>query len=79
MEERGVQQWLIFDWAESGVPIVDAVPRRRGFGTELLSQRIPYELKGRGSFEFKPGGLQSRIEFPLLAGNSILQTNGVSR
>ena len=79
VEERGTQRWLVFDWIEHGVPIVDAVPRRRGFGTELLSQRIPYELKGRGSFEFKPGGLQSRIEFPLLPGSSVLQTNGVPR
>lgn len=79
VEDRDRQQWLVLDWTEGGVPIVDSAPRRRGFGTELLSRRVPYELKGRGRFELRPGGLYSCIEFPLVAGESILQTNGVSR
>ena len=78
IEERDHQIWLSLDWLESGVPIVDAFPRRRGFGAELVSRRIPYELKGHGSLELKPGGLVSHIEFPLVPGDSILQTDGVS-
>jgi PAS domain S-box-containing protein len=77
IEAREGQNWLVLRWIESGVPIVDAVPRRQGFGSELISRRIPYELRGTGTFELKPGGLESRIEFPLRPGDSILQTGGV--
>lgn len=77
VEPRDGQPWLILDWTESGVPIVDAAPRHRGFGAELVSRRIPYELRGSGDFELRPGGLHSHIEFPLIAGESILQTDGV--
>jgi len=79
VSERDGQDWLALRWSESGVPIVTSAPARRGFGAELISRRIPYELRGRGSFELRPGGLSSEIEFPLMAGDSILQTNGVSR
>jgi PAS domain S-box-containing protein len=75
VEERGSHNWLVLDWKETGVAIVDAAPRRRGFGAELISRRIPYELKGHGSVELKPGGVESRIEFPLIEGESILQTD----
>lgn len=78
IEERNQQNWVCLDWKETGVPIVEAFPRRSGFGAELVSRRIPYELKGHGSFELKPGGLVSHIEFPLGPGDSILQTDGVS-
>ena len=77
VEELNGQSWLALDWVESGVPIVEALPRRQGFGSELISRRVPYELKGHGHFELRPGGLFSHIEFPLTTGNSILQTNGV--
>jgi two-component sensor histidine kinase len=78
VEARDGQKWLVLGWAESGVPIVDAAPRRRGFGSELVSRRIPYELKGQGGFELRPGGLHSHIEFPLIEGESILQTDGAA-
>lgn len=77
VEERAGQDWLVLDWTESGVPIVNAAPRRQGFGTELVARRIPYELKGHGRFDLRPGGLHSRIEFPLTAGDSIFQTGEV--
>ncbi|MBA2466935.1 MAG: PAS domain S-box protein, partial [Sphingomonas sp.] len=76
-EQRELATWLVLRWRESGVPVGEVAPRRRGFGAELISKRIPYELKGKGSFELKPGGLESRIEFPLLRGESILQTSGL--
>lgn len=78
-EPRNGQDWLVIEWRERGVAIVDAVPRRQGFGSELISRRIPYELKGHGSFTLQPGGLESRIEFPLVAGESILQTDAGAR
>lgn len=79
IECRDQHDWLVLEWKETGVPIVDAAPRRRGFGSELISRRIPYELRGHGSVELKPGGVESRIEFPLIEGESILQTDAGGR
>ncbi|WP_420138864.1 PAS domain-containing protein [Sphingomonas sp.] len=79
VEIRGGEDWLVLDWVEHGVPIVDAAPRRWGFGSELIARRIPYELRGKGSLTLQPGGLISRIEFPLRVGDGILQTNGIDR
>ncbi len=78
-EVREGANWLVIVWREHGVPIVGAVPRRYGFESELISRRIPYELKGHGRIDLKPGGLESRIEFPLVDGESILQTDAGGR
>ena len=75
VEAREGRRWLVIYWREHGVPILDAAPRREGFGAELIRRRIPYELKGHGSFELTPGGVESCIEFPLVHGESILQTD----
>ena len=52
-----------------------AKPDRLGFGTELITQRVPYELKGSGQMEFRADGLLATIEFPLEKLPSILQTD----
>ena len=62
-EDRGSVPWLVLDWAEDGVP--DPMPGRRGFGTELLEQTLPYELKAEVEQEFGLNGLRCRIAFPL--------------
>ena len=49
--------------------------RREGFGTQLIKRRVPYELQGRGSLEFDLAGVHCRLEFPLVRGDSILQTD----
>jgi hypothetical protein len=46
-----------------------------GFGTELITRRVPYELKGRGEMVFADGSLTATIEFPLRDGSSILETS----
>jgi CheY-like chemotaxis protein len=76
-EKRG-GLWLSFDWTEEGapahrVPLPDA-PRRRGFGSELIEDRIPYELRGRGRVTIEPAGARCHLEFPLQSGASILET-----
>lgn len=57
--------WFVLTWSESGVPIGKAVPDRKGFGTELVTRRIPYELGGSGTMDFTPAGLRTEIAFPL--------------
>jgi PAS domain S-box-containing protein len=72
-ERRLDQGWLEFPWSETGVELGPEVPRRKGFGTELITRRVPYELRGKGELKLEPGGLQCRIEFPLTLEESILQ------
>ena len=81
-DRRGAS-WLGFDWIEEGAPERappdPAVPRRRGFGSELIEARIPYELGGRGTAAIEAGGARCRLEFPLRDGDSILETDAPRR
>lgn len=49
-------------------------PKRKGFGSQLIEQRVPYELQGYGELVIAPGGAQAIIEFPLQSGASVLET-----
>lgn len=75
VETRGDVPWLVFTWRETGVRVAAAAPRRRGFGTELVVDRAPYELGGRGALVLLPGGVECVLEFPLTPQNSVLQTD----
>lgn len=75
--------WLSLDWTERGAPdrarpIAEEQPRR-GFGSELIEGRIPYELRGSGKLAVMPGGAQCHLEFPLRAGASVLETSAPHR
>lgn len=72
------QPWLRFEWRESGLPERLKPPTRQGMGSILIEQRVPYELNGRGELEFLPEGLVCVIEFPIMAGDSILETDTVT-
>lgn len=74
---EGEDPWLYLVWRESGVNVQPA--SRRGFGTELICRRVPYELKGRGSVNIDSHGAQAIIEFPLRPGESILQTDATKQ
>lgn len=66
--------WLRFTWTETGI-VPPEEPRRQGFGTELVTRRVPFELGGRGAIAFEGDRLVATIEFPLLPGDSVLQTD----
>ena len=74
-QEEAGDRWLQLRWAETGGRVVSSAPRREGFGTELITMRVPYELQGRGQLDLRPGGMQALIAFPLRPGDSVLQTN----
>ena len=81
-EKRG-GLWLAFDWIEEcalarPVP-APGTPRRRGFGSELIEGRIPYELRGRGQGTIEPGGARCHLEFPLQGRRSVLETGPPQR
>lgn len=81
--ETGRDLWLRFDWTEraahSQPPPDPSVPRRRGFGSELVEERIPFELGGRGEIVVGSGGAHCHLEFPLREGGSILDTGAPQR
>ncbi|MCE7029656.1 sensor histidine kinase [Jiella avicenniae] len=58
------ERMLDFCWKETGV-IIDRPPSRTGFGTELLSRSLAYELRADVTIDFEPDGLRCRIVFPL--------------
>jgi len=72
--EKHEKPWLAIDWAEDGAPSRPP-PTRRGFGTELIEAKIPYELRGSGKTTIEPGGARCHIEFPLREAESILETD----
>jgi PAS domain S-box-containing protein len=69
------EDWLAIEWRESGVSHDVQTPGRSGFGTQLITRRVPYELHGSGEITFLPDGLQCLIRFPLKRGDSVLQTD----
>jgi len=75
--EREGTPWLTFEWIESGVPGTPHAigPRRRGFGSELVEGRVPYELGGKGAIDIRPEGAHCRLECPLGSGASVLETS----
>ena len=76
--DRGERPWLGLDWSETGASLPPASPdqpRRRGFGSELIEGRIPYELEGRGKVTIEADGAHCRLELPLEEGTSVLQTS----
>lgn len=55
---------LTLTWKETGLTgLVE--PTRRGFGMEILTDTLKYELKARTTLAFEPDGLRCTIRFPL--------------
>jgi two-component sensor histidine kinase len=61
----GGEARLALRWQESGGPVLDAAPRRRGFGSRLLERGLALELRGTVRLDFAPPGLVCTIEAPL--------------
>jgi PAS domain S-box-containing protein len=55
--------WLRLTWTENGVRT--EATTRRGFGAELITARVPYELNGRCVLQIGETGASAIIEFPL--------------
>jgi two-component system, chemotaxis family, CheB/CheR fusion protein len=56
--------WLYLQWTEAGGPIVEP-PTRRGFGSRLIEEGVPYELDGEVTHEFPRSGVTCTIDVPL--------------
>lgn len=75
IEPEGEIERLRLIWREDGVEIAPDAARRTGFGTELVTRRVPYELNGEGRIDLERDGLRCEIAFALIPGESTLQTN----
>ena len=62
---QGAMPKLILGWREAGGPPVTP-PDRAGFGTRLIGLSAANDLKGTVEQQFKPSGLHTRIEVPLI-------------
>jgi two-component sensor histidine kinase len=57
---------LVLDWAECGVAMPGSeVPRRRGYGSELIERALPYQLGAKTKLAFEPDGVHCQITVPL--------------
>ena len=74
----GGEMLLTLGWTETGTGVRLTEPLRKGFGTELIEQRVPYELNGTGRLDILPEGMEAVISFLLRPGDSILQTDAGS-
>lgn len=54
---------LLLDWCERGGPAVTA-PTRRGFGTTIIEQSIPFDLGGRAELFYRLSGLEAQFCVP---------------
>jgi light-regulated signal transduction histidine kinase (bacteriophytochrome)/CheY-like chemotaxis protein len=54
---------LLLTWQEAGGPVV-TVPSRRGFGSTIIAQSIPFDLGGRASIEYRLSGLYAEFCVP---------------
>lgn len=61
---EGDCQWLTLVWKEAGSNGL-AEPDRHGFGTEVLTETLPYELKATTTLAYEPDGLRCTIRIPL--------------
>jgi two-component system CheB/CheR fusion protein len=57
---------LHFEWVEQGLDgDAPREPSRQGFGMELLTRILPYDLDAKTNVEFDDGGLRFAMELPL--------------
>jgi PAS domain S-box-containing protein len=75
VDETRNPPWLRLHWQERGVPSSTGATRGAGFGTELITRRVPYELRGEGRIDHLEDGVDVTLGFPLVQSTSILQTS----
>ena len=67
---------LRVNWVERGGPMVQE-PARRGFGSVIIERIVPFDLQGRASVSYLPGGLEAEFFIPeryLAAGSSAIES-----
>jgi two-component system CheB/CheR fusion protein len=60
----GEDERLKFEWTETNSNGQIPKPTRHGFGIELLTRILPYDLQARTNLEFQQGGLRFEMDLP---------------
>ena len=55
---------LVISWRESEVAMPEGPPTRRGYGSELITKALPYQLRAETALEFTHDGVRCRIALP---------------
>ncbi|MDX7950235.1 PAS domain-containing protein [Lichenihabitans sp. Uapishka_5] len=64
LDDRDDGRRLVIDWHETGVVMPEGLPERRGYGTELITQALPYQLHAETALEFTPDGVRCQVILP---------------
>lgn len=65
VSEGGNDERLLLRWSERGGPeIPDMEARHRGFGTDVLTRALTYEIAASVELDFQPEGLTCTIALP---------------
>ncbi len=64
VDETGATPALIFVWKEHDATPINQ-PQRDGFGTEVLTRMLAYELRATTRLDFESDGLRCSIQFPM--------------
>ena len=64
LEDRNGGRQLVIDWHESGVAMPEGPPTRHGYGSELITQALPYQLGAETALQFTPDGVRCRVVLP---------------
>jgi two-component sensor histidine kinase len=66
MQREPGNNCMVLDWRETGVALpVGHRPRRKGYGTQLIEQSLPYDLGAYTRLEFGPDGVHCSIAVPV--------------
>lgn len=66
IEQDESQYFLVLEWRETNVQMPDdSVPRRKGYGTELIERALAYQLKAAARLEFGRDGVSCVIRVPV--------------
>jgi PAS domain S-box-containing protein len=66
LTKQGLQDLATIYWQESGVVMPERGPgSRQGYGTELITRALPYQLKAKTELAFGPDGVRCTIAVPV--------------
>ncbi|MCE3543840.1 hypothetical protein LXJ56_27055, partial [Escherichia coli] len=70
MQETQPVPVLHLDWREDLTGTTIAAPDHEGFGLELLTRSLRYEIDAEVTLDFRPEGLHAVLRIPLVAAHA---------
>jgi PAS domain S-box-containing protein len=66
VESEAAKSAVVLEWNESSVTMpLHGVPRRKGYGSELIERALPYQLSAKTRLAFEPDGVRCEIRVPI--------------